>query len=204
MSAFAAYLQANAAALGLAPADVTAIVTAAAAFKTAQAAWDAMQAQINTALTLKDDTRAAAEALIRPVAQMLQNKTSVTDDQRTAMGLPIYKTTRTAVGAIETRPVLYKVDNEHLLQRLWFSDESTPGSKAKPKGAGLCEIREQIGGTAPTDPETMPLLALESKTPHRNDLEAADVGKLVYYALRWVNTAGDPGPWSLITSYMVN
>ena len=39
--------------------------------------------------------------------------------------------------------------------------------------------------------------------PYPNDFEAGDVGKMVYYACRWVNTAGEPGPWSIITSYPV-
>ena len=49
----------------------------------------------------------------------------------------------------------------------------------------------------------MTLLALDTKSPHRTDLEPGDVGKTAYYCQRWVNTTGTPGPWGMITSYPV-
>lgn len=71
----------------------------------------------------------------------------------------------------------------------------------------MLEIRESIvalGGAAPVDANAMPFLANETKMPHRNDFTAADLGHMFYYATRWVNTKGDPGPWSAITGYIVN
>ena len=61
-----------------------------------------------------------------------------------------------------------------------------------------CEIREQIGGTAPTNPETMAFLAIETHAPYRADFDALDAGKNVWFAFRWWNTKGQPGPWSQI------
>lgn len=43
---------------------------------------------------------------------------AVTDSQREAAGLPVYKTDRTAAPVPDTHPVLYCVNNEHPLQRL--------------------------------------------------------------------------------------
>lgn len=70
--------------------------------------------------------------------------------------------------------------------RLFFDHSLTPG-------AAFCEIREQIGGTAPVDPETMPVLAIESRSPHRNDFQPADIGKVVYYAMSGSTPAANPG-----------
>ncbi len=53
---------------------------------------------------------------------------------------------------------------------------------------------------APTDPEAMALLATDTKPPYRADLDAADVGKTAYYAMRWVNIRGQPAPRSARTS----
>ena len=144
--------------------------------------------------------------MIRQLNAIIQADPIVTDTTREAAGLPVHKTSRTPTPIPQTRPVLYRVDNEHLLQRLWFSDETTPGSKARPKGVSLCEIRQTLaapGATAPTDPGAMPLLALDTKSPHRTDFEAADVGQTAYYCQRWVSTTGQPGPWGMITSYPV-
>jgi len=87
--------------------------------------------------------------------------------------------------------------------RLFFADSMTPDSRAKPEGVQSCEIREQIAGTEPVDPDSMPFLANETRTPYRADYEGTDVGKTVYFALRWVNTRGKPGPWSQIYSAIV-
>lgn len=200
------YVSTGGATLGLTSAQESAF---AAAFTAWSTAWDDLmtaQRAYNVALATKDTTRAAGTMQIREVNRIAQAYPAVTDASLEAAGLPVHKKTRTPVGSIETHPVLYRVDNEHLLQRLWFSDSATPGSKAKPKGASLCEIRQTLvpaGGAAPTDPETMPLLALDTKSPHRTDFESADVGKTAYYAQRWVNTRGEPGPWSIVTSYLV-
>lgn len=50
----------------------------------------------------------------------------------------------------------------------------------------------------------MPFLATDTKAPYRADLEAADIGKTAYYAMRWVNTRGVPGPRSQTTGYLIN
>lgn len=82
--------------------------------------------------------------------------------------------------------------------RLFYADQTTPNSRAKPPGVQGCEIREQIGGTPPTNPNTMAYLATETRMPYRADFEPEDIGKTVYFALRWVNTRGEPGPWSQV------
>ena len=104
--------------------------------------------------------------------------------------------------------MLASIDVEPMLHRLWFVDETTPGSRAKPAGAQFCEIHEQVvlpgsAALAPTDPETMPLLANDTKPPYRNDFSADQKGGTAYYAMRWVNTGGDAGPWSSITSHPI-
>ncbi len=90
-----------------------------------------------------------------------------------------------------------------LRHRLFFADSETPTSSAKPEGAKFCEIRMTLGGDKPTDPDSMSQLAMESRSPHRNDFDPGDEGKTAFYALRWLNTAGDPGPWSPVYSAVV-
>ena len=82
--------------------------------------------------------------------------------------------------------------------RLFIVDAATPDSRAKPAGVQGCEIREQVGGTAPVDPNAMTFLAIETRMPYRADFDAMDIGKTAYIALRWLNTRGEPGPWSAI------
>ena len=157
-----------------------------------------------TAAEAKDATRKRTEAVVRQIIGDIQRLPATTDAQRTAMQVTVPKQGRTPVGVIESHPVVQKIDTStRLRHRIFFADSETPDSHAKPAGAKFAEIREQIGGTAPTDPETMTPLAMESRPPHRNDFEPADLGKPVHYALRWINTKGDPGPWSQIYSAVV-
>jgi hypothetical protein len=44
---------------------------------------------------------------------------------------------------------------------------------------------------------------LKSRSPHCNNFDPGDEGKTAYYALRWLNTKGDPGQWSQIYSLFV-
>ena len=74
---------------------------------------------------------------------------------------------------------------------------------AKPPGALGLEIREQIGGTAPTNPETMPLLAVVTRIPYRVDFAIPDVGKTVWFAFRWAGRNGKAGPWSDFYSQII-
>ncbi len=192
--------------LGLTPTQITAFNTDVATWSPAWSAYVAAAPTFHGLVTAKDTARAAMEAAARAVNKLVQANSAVPDSAKTAAQLPIHKTTHTPVGPIATAPMIYKMDNEHLLHRIWFSDASTPGKRAKPPGAHFCELREQIvdaGGAAPTDPNAMPFLANETKTPNRNDFDPADAGKTVYYALRWINTKGDPGPWSTISSYPI-
>lgn len=200
------YVNTNYAALGVSAALNTALGNVYSTWNTAWGQWESEQPNYNSLLAAKNAARRAAEPAIRQVNAVVQANPDVTAAQKEAAELPVHKTSRTPVAPIETHPVLYRVDNEHLLQRLWFSDQATPGSKAKPKGATLCEIRQSVvaaGGTAPVNPDAMPLLALDTRSPHRTDFDPADPGKTAYYAQRWVNTRGEPGPWSVITSYLV-
>ena len=204
--ALSTYVTANAAALNVSTTQATALAASFTSWQTAWNNWESLQTTYNSLLQAKDAARHAGEALVRQINAAAQAGPNVTDTSRAAAGLPVHKTSHTPLPAIETYPVLYRVDNERLLQRLWFSDSATPGVKAKPAGAGLCEIRQTLvapGGAAPVDPAAMPLLAMDTKSPHRTDFEPGDMGHTAYYAARWVGKNGLPGPWGLITGYVV-
>lgn len=179
---------------------------AAAAWNTAFTAWEDLAPEVKSALEAKDAARAVLEPIARAANNAAQANTTLTDAERAAAGLPVHKTHRTPVGVPQTAPMIVKLDNEHLLQRVHFADSATPGSKAKPAGVALCEIRQLVqpaATPAPTDPAALPLLALDSRTPHRTDFDASDVGQKAYYVLRWLNGKGEQGPWGEITGYPV-
>ena len=205
-TALSAYVSASYDTLGLSGGQAVALAAQHTNWENAWTAWQQEQNTYDSLLAAKNAAREAATGVIRQFNAIVQAAPNVTDTAREAAGLPVHKTSRRPAPDPETHPVLYRVDNEHLLQRLWFADQNTPGSKAKPKGAAMCEIRQSVvaaGSAAPTDPDAMGMLALDTKSPHRTDFEAPEVGKTAYYCQRWVNTTGQPGPWGPVTGYLV-
>jgi hypothetical protein len=189
---------------GLTPAQVTTLGDTKSDWSASYGAFQLAESTLSIQTTAKDEQRAPFESLIRSTAQAIQNNTTVTDDMRTAVRLPIYKTTSTPSPVPSTAPMLQKVDSStRAILRLFFADSATPTKRQKPTGVMYCEIREQIGGTAPVNPETMTFLAAETRSPYRADFDAMDVGKPVWFVLRWVNTRGESGPWSEIFSEIV-
>lgn len=106
-----------------------------------------------------------------------------------------------------TTPPLARVESgQRLTHTLRFTDESTPTRKAKPRGVQGAEV--WLALAPPHDPPP-PLnttgdggaggyrfLSLSSRGNLQAGFTAADAGKTAYYALRWVSTRGEKGPWS--------
>ncbi len=201
---FGPYAATNATALGISTPAKTALAAALVAWDYAWTGYTNAEAAFRSATDEKDAKREALVSLMRGVANGVQANAAVTDAQKAALGITVRKTTKTPVPIPATTPSLQRVDTStRAILRLFIADASTPETKAKPPGVQGCEIREQIGGTAPVDPEAMQFLAIETRMPYRADFEAGDVAKTVYFALRWRNTRGEPGPWSQVYSAVV-
>jgi hypothetical protein len=59
------------------------------------------------------------------------------------------------------------------------------------------------GTPAPTDPAALAFLTMATKPSVTAEYRAADGGKTAVSMLRWVNTRGEKGPWSDITTATV-
>ena len=158
-----------------------------------------LQTAFHGATQDKGVKRASLEALCRQYAVIINANAATTNQERVDAGLTPRSGTRTPAPVPVTTPTMQKIDTStRAILRLFIADSTTPEKLAKPPGVRACEVWEQIGGTAPTDPTTMDYLAAESRMPYRADFAQGDVGKTVYFALRWVNTTNAPGPWSQI------
>ncbi len=158
----------------------------------------------HTATQGKDIAREEAEALARADAAIIQKNPNTTDADREAAGLTVPKSGHSPTPVPDSVPLMQRIDTSSRgILRLFYVDSATPDRKAKPPGVAYAEIREQIGGTMPTNPEAMQPLAMEGRAPYRADYEMEDIGKTVYFILRWVNVRGEAGPWSAISSAVV-
>lgn len=141
-----------------------------------------------------DTAEAAYTTEVRALVAQIQVNPNITDEQRTAAGLPVRSTTRTAVGVPTTRPVAEVDTSQRLQHTISFRNEGAT-SKAKPEGVRGCEIWCVIG-PAPASVADARYLATDTATPYLATFDAADAGKSVHYFCRWVNTRNQPGPWS--------
>ncbi len=81
-------------------------------------------------------------------------------------------------------------------------DESTPTRRARPAGVLGAEVWVKLVDAdqpAPTDPAALTFLTMTTKPSSH----AANGGKSAVDMLRWINTRGEKGPWSEITTATV-
>jgi hypothetical protein len=192
---FVNYVTAHAVSLGIPPATATGLSNGLLVWTDALAAHETAQIGATSARTTKDSARDALTILARPAIRAIQANPTVTDEVRALMGLP-RDDTRAHVPAPTTRPVGQVDISQRLQHMISWRDESLPNSKAKPAGVRGAEIWAFIGPTPPTDPAHAHFVALDTASPYLLVHEAADVGKLAHYLLRWVSTRSEAGPWS--------
>lgn len=197
---FIAELKNLQAALGLAPATVNALEQSQAQLKTGIANVNTLRAQLSAAIEARNAVVESLSASVRALIRTLQANPQLTDEDRARLRLTIPDTTRTPAPVPTTHPVAQIDVSQPLRHTGEFRDEATPSRRAKPAGVHGCEVRYQIGGAEPIDPEQMLTHGTFPRTPFVINFKAADAGKTVYYHLRWVNKRGASGPWSELIS----
>ena len=137
------------------------------------------------------------------VAEFLANNSKVSDSDRTLMGLTVKSGTRTPAPVPSTSP-LGTVDFSVRLQHtLHLSDQATPQSKAKPAGVHGCEVWAKLSGEAPKDASELSYQGVSTSNSFTMTYEGKQANTMAYYWLRWVNTRGEHGPWSVTVSSII-
>lgn len=158
------------------------------------------RASLASATQAKDTSRRALEESVRRMTRELQVNPALTDADKADLQITVTDQKRTPAAVPQTRPVA-RIDTSKPQQHtVSWVDEATPISKAKPEGVYGCELRCQVGGAEPADPDEMSFLAIDTRSPYVAQFDGTDAGKTVYYRLRWVNTRNEHGPWSDIYS----
>ncbi len=158
---------------------------------------------LDTAATVKAESRADLTGEIRSLVGIIQKFPGTSDDMRRQLRINIAKETRTPVGIPTTFPALSIQNVGGLRHEIEFRDSETPDSKAKPAGAMGAQIYAQIGGMAPFDGTGMTFLGLDTKIPYLHQNEGTDVGKQVHPCSRWQNGKRGTGPWGPVVSATV-
>jgi hypothetical protein len=154
----------------------------------------------------KDQARAELEREIRPVTNFVQGYPKTTDADRAEIGITVRDTSKTPSPTPTTRPLVSVEGGSRLTHELRLVDEGSPTRRGKPEGVAGAEVWVKLidaGQPAPTDPSVLSFLTMTTRPTLRTDFRAADGGKTAVYMLRWVNTRGEKGPWSDVTTATV-
>ena len=191
------YLKANAAAWGIPAAQIERIEAEQAEFESRYAVTENPATRTKPAIVMKDGARKIFEGTSRTTLKAyVTYNPAVTDEDRINMGLPIHKTTRTAVSVPNTFPE-YTVETSLRRVTIHFRDAGS-GKKAKPAGVNGAVIHWAILNEAPTDVKMLINSALDTASPYTLEFSEAQRGSRVYFCLVWQNTKGEKGPWSEI------
>jgi hypothetical protein len=154
----------------------------------------------------KDQARAELEREIRPVTNFVQGYPKTTNADRAEMGITVRDTSPTPAPAPSSRPLALVESGQRLTHQLRLVDESTPTRRARPAGVLGAEVWVKLVDAdqpAPTDPAALTFLTMTTKPSFRAEFKAGEGGKTAVYMARWVNTRGEKGPWSEVTTATV-
>ncbi|TVQ58053.1 MAG: hypothetical protein EA377_00390 [Phycisphaerales bacterium] len=157
-----------------------------------------------TLIARKDAVKASAMASCRVYAKIIKGIPGVDEESKTALGLRINDTTPTPISVPSTVPMLSIVcaySGEHVMR---YADETTPTSRRKPHGAKFIEIWCNIAKGPNPDVSAAKPVGSFGRQPIRVALDQAHTGDTATYFGRWINTKGEPGPWSLPVTMTVS
>ncbi len=188
-------VQDDPAALGLTPAQATELSSSYAVFTAQRGTYNSAKSALDGASTAQSEARESLTALLRTLAQAVQNRKETTDEQRRELRLPIHKDGPTPIPPPASMPELRVEVERGGRHEILFSDVATPNSTRKPADVMGCEIHEWVGPNAPADFASWPLVGIDTHNPYLRIHPPEHVGQEVVYVGRWLNAKGEPGPW---------
>ena len=152
----------------------------------------------------KNTARIAAQSTVRPVAQQISLNPGVSSGNKIAIGVNPRTSTPAPITAPGTNPILSITAALPLQHIIRYRDSTaSPSVKSKPYGVQQIQLSGETSSTPITDPTTLPLLQLTTKSPFSQSWPSGVAGVRAYYAARWVTAKGLVGPWSPIASFIV-
>lgn len=135
------------------------------------------------------------------INQQVANNPRVSDFEKERLGLTLPSGTRTPAPVPSTVP-LVNINTGHQQHIIHFANEGSAGT-AKPAGVHGCEIWMKKG-EMPEHDSDLNFVATDTVTPYTLKFDTSEIGTMVYYKLRWVNTRGETGPWSAMAAAMIS
>jgi hypothetical protein len=152
----------------------------------------------------KNETRKSLEKELRAYnkAYLLYNP-AVTNDDRTAMGLPIYTGGRSPVQAPTTSPQLLPDTATRRIIKVYYKDEGA-SRRGKPAGVKGIEIKWAKLKEPPHDMAELINSSFDTRAPLELAFEEHERGEKVYMCGSWeIQREGEKGPWGDIEEAII-
>jgi len=151
----------------------------------------------------KDSARVSANGVVRTYAAQIRINPGVTNEDKIDLGLNLPNNAGSPIPAPTTFPMLTFLSGAPLTHQWSYKDSGTPTVKAKAAGAVQMILYASASATPIVDPLLLTWKQVVTKSPFLVEWDSADVGKMAYYAARWVTRRGLLSPWSAISSATV-
>jgi hypothetical protein len=135
--------------------------------------------------------------------QYLLYNPAVTNDDRTAMGLPIYSGNRRPVQVPTTVPQLLPDTRTRRIIKVYYKDEGA-SRRGKPAGVKGIEIKWAKLKEPPHDIAELVNSSLDTRAPLELVFEEHERGEKVYMCGSWeIQREGEKGPWGDIEEAII-
>jgi hypothetical protein len=152
----------------------------------------------------KVDAKKAAEAVVRPFVNQYLRFPPVTNEDRTAMGIPNKDTHPSPVKPPETGPSFSIIQLGPGTLGIIYRNGDKARKGSKPEGVEGARIYYGFFDEPLTDQELLPASVWATRCPHIIRFRESDRGKRVYFALKWeIRKENGESPWSEILSEIV-
>lgn len=201
---FASLITTAPATYGLAPSDASTIQAAVNAWHSAYLLVTSSLTKTATTVSAKNTQKVLMLGIVRPYAQTISLNPGVSSANKIALGLNPRTSTPSPITPPTTNPVLTVQSGSNLSIILRYRDSAASVSvKSKPYGVTALQLFCLVSATPVTDPTTMPLKGIFTKSPLVVTFLSGQVGMQAYFAARWQIKTGGFGPWSPIVSFTV-
>jgi hypothetical protein len=154
------------------------------------------------------------------VTNFVHGWTETLNADRAEVGITVLDTSPTLAPTLSSYPLTLVESGQRLTHQLRLVDESTLTSgrngrarRARPAGVLGAEVWVKLVAPAtadqptPTDPARDPrsftFLTMTTRPSFHPEFKAGEGGKTAVSMARWVNTRGEKGPWSEVTTATV-
>jgi hypothetical protein len=152
----------------------------------------------------KDDAKAAAKEIVRRFINQYLRFPPVTNEDRTAMGIPNHDPHPTPLNPPDHGPSFSIIQLGPGTLGIVYRNGEKGKRGSKPKGVTAVRIYLVVSDTPITDQELLSWSKKATKCPHAVRFREADRGKRAYFACKWeLSKENAESPWSEIQSEII-